>query len=166
VAAMSALPWTASGVAAQVNATIQLVQPVEAIFVADLTPMGADRNPDFIAITLTQPAGRSQQLVLEINARMESPDRLQIVRGTTDPFLLSEPVRRITNRDIARPNSDVEVTDYEVDPQSERLARSSTLPSCPPAPTCSGWWCGLPPASCSTPTRCGSRSEALPVCSC
>jgi hypothetical protein len=129
VAAMSALPWTTAEVDAQVNATIQWVQPVEAVFVADLTPLGADRNPDFIAITLTQPAGRSQNIVLELNARMESPDRLQIVRGTTDPFLFTGTVRRITNRDMASRSSDVEITDYEVDPQSERLARSATLPT-------------------------------------
>jgi hypothetical protein len=126
-AAVSALPAAAAEAAAQVGATIQWVHPVEAVFVADLTPQGASRNPDFIAITLT--TSRSQTVVMELSARMESPDRFQIVRGNTDPFQLSGPVRRITNRDFATRGSDVEITDYEVDPQTERLTRSSSLPA-------------------------------------
>lgn len=126
-AAVSALPATAAEAAAQVGATIQWVAPVEAVYVADLTPQGASRNPDFIAVTLT--TSGSQTVVMELSARMESPDRFQIVRGTTDPFLVTGPVRRITNRDFSTRGSDVEITDYEVDPQTERLARSSRLPA-------------------------------------
>jgi hypothetical protein len=126
-AALGLLPATVAEAGAQVGAAIQWVAPVEAVFVADLTPMGASRNPDFIAITLT--TSRTQTVVVEVTARMESPDRFQIVRGTTDPFLLTGPVRRITNRDLATRGSDVEVTDYELDPQTERLAHTSTLPA-------------------------------------
>jgi hypothetical protein len=128
-AAVMALPGTASRAAAQVGATIQWVQPVEAVFIADLTPMGANRNPDFIVITLTEGTGRGQTVVMEVSARMESPDRFQIVRGTTDPFLLTGPVRRISNRDLSTRGSDVEITEYEVDPQTERLTTAPSLPA-------------------------------------
>jgi hypothetical protein len=126
-AAAVTLPGTAAEAVAQVQATIQWVQPVEAVFVADLTPLGAGRNPDFIAITLT--TSRTQSVILELNARMESPDRLQIVSGTTNVFALVAPVLRITNRDLAQSGGRYRITDYDVDPQSDRLAKSSSLPA-------------------------------------
>jgi hypothetical protein len=121
VAAIVAAP-----AAAQVQVTLRPLAPPEAFFVADLMPGSAGARPDLIGITLVQGpitgdaarAATGPTISLEITVTRESPSPAQIFRGTTDPFVLSEPVRHLTLRDLASRGRDVSITDFEVNDEA------------------------------------------------
>lgn len=114
---------TAGSAAAQVQVSIRQLAPVEAIFVADLLPGSAGVRPDLLGITLVSP-GESRPVVLELVVAREEPSPVEIFRGTTDPFVVREPVRHLTSRDLA--SGDFAITDYTV---SEDAAEGAGLRS-------------------------------------
>ena len=124
-AALAAAP-----AAAQVQVTLRPLAPPEAFFVADLMPGSAGARPDLVGITLvmSDPAGTATRaggaavsaqggpaISLEITVARESPAPAQIFRGTTDPFVLQQPVRHITLREMVSRGRDVSITDFTVD---------------------------------------------------
>ena len=132
--ASRARPWRLCGArgrdrAAQVQVTLRPLAPPEAFFVADLMPGSAGARPDLIGITLvtSDPTGTAIRaggaaagaqggpaISLEITVARESPSPAQIFRGTTDPFVLTQPVRHLTLRDLASRGRDVSITDFTV----------------------------------------------------
>jgi hypothetical protein len=140
-AALAATP-----AAAQVQVTLRPLGPPEAFFVADLLPGSSGARPDLIGITLiaggpatgdavraatagAQAAGPT--LSLEITVARESPSPAQIFRGTTDAFVLSQPVRQVTLRELASRGRDVSITDFTVNDEALGGAggRSGRLPA-------------------------------------
>ena len=98
--------------AAQVQVTLRPLAPPEAFFVADLLPGSSAARPDLLGITLVlsdpatgaaawagtaaAPSRRAHHLAGDHAWRRESPSPAQIFRGTTDPFVLNQPVRHLT----------------------------------------------------------------------
>ena len=143
--------WAGSAPApasAQVQVSIRRLAPVEAIFLADLVPGSAGLRPDLLGITLiTQghsadqggsigPAasvslGDSPPLVMTVVVAREEPSPVEIFRGTTDPFVLTEPVRHLTTRDLVNSGSEFAITDYTVNEDALDGAglRSGRLPA-------------------------------------
>jgi len=121
--------WSAPA-AAQVQVSIRRLAPVEAIYVADLLPATADLRPDLLGITLIG-HGESRPVVLELAVAREDPDPVEILRGTTDPFVVQEPVRHITSRDLAATGGDFALTstDVNVDALTADGARGGRLPA-------------------------------------
>lgn len=115
---------TATPAAAQVQVSLRALAPLEALYVADLVPGSAGARPDLIGITLvgSTAAGDAvraatavpQTISLEIIVARESPAAVEIFRGTTNPFVLNEPVRHLTTRDLASRGRDVSITDFTV----------------------------------------------------
>jgi hypothetical protein len=125
VTLLAALP---SGAAAQVAVTMQWVYPVESMFIADFTPYSVGRNPDFLALTMTEGTGRAVTAVLEMTIERETPQRALMFTGATDPFLL-QGVRRVTNRDLTTTGSDVALDHYDIADAGERLIETGRLPA-------------------------------------
>lgn len=120
---------------AQVGVTVDLDPryKVETVFVGDFAPYNVGQNPDFLFITLVNGAAGEQTVVLELTVNQVAPKSIFIFRGRTDPFVLREPVRRLTNRDLASRGRDVSVTDYEIGSEAEQtaeqLAQTGVFPS-------------------------------------
>lgn len=117
--AAAALPaawaaWGAPAAAAQVQVTLRPLAPVEAIFIADLLPGGSALRSDLLGITLVNPEGQPRTVEMELEVAREDPSPLRIFRGTTDPFVLREPVRHLTTRDLVAAGGDFAITDYAV----------------------------------------------------
>lgn len=122
-AALAAAP-----AAAQVQVTLRPLAPPEAFFVADLLPGSSAARPDLIGITLvsstTSPPANTNRgpatsnlnetISLEVIVSRESPSPLEIFRGTTGAFTMSQPIRHLTVRDLASSGRDVSITDYTV----------------------------------------------------
>lgn len=115
---------------AQVQVSIRRLAPVEAFFLADFLPGSAGLRSDFLGITLIG-QGESRPIVLELTIARESPNPVQIFRGTTDPFVLQEPVRHLTSRDLAAEGGDFAITDHEVNDAAldDPGLRSGRLPA-------------------------------------
>ena len=121
----AALPGKA---ASQVAVTMQWVYPVESMFIADFTPYSVGRNPDFLALTLVEGAGRAQSVVLDVTIEREAPQRTLMFTGSSDPFLL-QGVRRLTNRDLTTTGSDVALDHYDIADAAEPLVETGRLPA-------------------------------------
>src|SRR6202008_4497655 len=122
----------AAPAAAQVQVSLRPLAPPEAFFIADLMPGSSGVRPDLIGITLiasdpatgatvrapagapTRPAAVGATISLEVIVARESPSPMEIFRGTTDPFVLTQPVRHLTTRDLATRGRDVSITDFTV----------------------------------------------------
>lgn len=123
--------WSAGGAtaaAAQTQVSIRLLAAAEAIYVADLLPGSADLRPDLLGITLAG-QGDNRPVVLELTVARENPSPVEIFRGTTDPFVIGEPVRQLTSRDLAASGGDFAITEHSVndDALDEAGARSGRL---------------------------------------
>lgn len=120
----------APAAAAQVQVAIRQLAPVEAIFIADLLPGDAALRADLIGITLVNSGGQPKTLVMELGVSREDPSPMDIFRGTTDPFVLQEPVRHLTTRDLAASGGDYAITDYTVDDAAldDEALRTGRLP--------------------------------------
>jgi hypothetical protein len=128
LAVCAALAATAA--AAQVQVTLRPLAPPEAFFVADLLPGGPGLRPDLLGITLVSPERVGQTISLEFTVARESPSPAQVFRGTTGPFVLNEPVRHLTTRDLASRGRDVSITDFTVnDDVLSGPGRSGRLPA-------------------------------------
>jgi|GEM_PF-1861600 hypothetical protein len=145
-ALIACVALAAAPAAAQVQVTVRPLAPPEAFFVADLLPGSSAARPDLLGITLvlgdpaTGAAARTgtaagaqaagPTLSLEIAVARESPSPAQIFRGTTDPFVLQQPVRHVTLREMASRGRDVSITDFTVDDQATEGpgGRSGRLP--------------------------------------
>lgn len=129
VAALIACAALAQPAAAQVQVTLRPLAPPESFFVADLLPGRSAARPDLIAITLvstnvTSPpaqttrgpatASLNETLSLEVIVSRESPSPAEIFRGTTGQFVMSQPVRHLTVRDLASSGRDVSIADFTV----------------------------------------------------
>jgi hypothetical protein len=129
VALLACTALAATPAAAQVQVTLRPLAPPEAFYVADLLPGSSGVRPDLIGITLvatdpaTGAAGRAgaasgqaagQTISLEVKVARESPSPAEIFRGTTDPFVLQQPVRHLTVRDLTTRGRDVSITDHTV----------------------------------------------------
>jgi len=139
-AALAASPATA-----RVQVTLRPLAPPEAFFVADLLPGSSGARPDLIGITLVSSTttgaadragaasvqGAGPTISLELIVARESPSPAQIFRGTTDPFVLSQPVRHVTLRELASRGRDVSITDFTVndDALGGPGGRSGRLPA-------------------------------------
>jgi len=119
----------ATPIAAQVQVSLRPLAPPEAFFVADLLPGSSGVRPDLIGITLV--AERvGQTISLEFTVTRESPSPAQIFRGTTAPFVLNQPVRQITSRDLATRGRDVSIIDATVnDDAIQGPAATGRLPA-------------------------------------
>jgi hypothetical protein len=104
--------WNAPDASAQVQLSLRLLAPVEAMYVPDLLPGSANVRPDLLGITLVS-QGEARPIVLELTVARESPSPVQIFRGTTDPFVIEGPVRHLTSRDLAA-GGEFAITDHEV----------------------------------------------------
>ncbi|HEU0012930.1 MAG TPA: hypothetical protein VFQ45_04565 [Longimicrobium sp.] len=115
---------------AQVQVSIRRLAPMEAIFLADLLPGDAGVRPDLLGITLVSEGG-SPTVVMEIAVEREEPSPLEIFRGTTDPFVVDEPVRHLTTRDLTTSGGEFAVTDYTVneDALDDAGLQSGRLPA-------------------------------------
>ncbi|HEX2076466.1 MAG TPA: hypothetical protein VHG08_02120 [Longimicrobium sp.] len=123
--------WDAPAAAAQVQVTLRPLAPVEAIFIADLLPGGSGLRSDLLGITLVNPEGQPRTLEMELTvARQDPSPLLEIFRGTTDPFVLREPVRHLTTRDLVAAGGDFAITDYAVNDAAldDEALRSGRLP--------------------------------------
>lgn len=98
---------------AQVRAAVEWIHPAEVIYVSDFNPLIPGQHPDLLSIVLQNGAAGEQTVVLALTISMERPRQAVVVRGETAPFVLREPLRRITNRDIASGDGDVAFADYE-----------------------------------------------------
>src|SRR3954463_6174036 len=102
---------------AEVQVSLRPLAPLDAFYLADLVPGTAASRPELLGITLVtvpltaynrspdkvgsaaaQPGaavtdGGGPAISLEIVVAREAPSPAQIFRGTTDPFVLSVPVR-------------------------------------------------------------------------
>lgn len=114
--------------AAQVQLSLRLLTPVEAMYVADLLPGSTGARPDLLGITLVS-QGESRAVVLELTVARESPRAAQIFRGATDPFVVEGPVLHLTSRDLAAGGA-FAITDHEVNDVGEVAGlRSGRLPA-------------------------------------
>ncbi|HEX6372522.1 MAG TPA: hypothetical protein VF006_26615 [Longimicrobium sp.] len=115
---------------AQVQVSIRRLAPVEAIFLADLLPGDAGLRPDLLGITLVS-QDASRPVVMEIEVAREEPSPLELFRGTTDPFVVREPVRHLTSRDLATDGSEFAITGHTVneDVLEDAGLRSGRLPA-------------------------------------
>jgi hypothetical protein len=104
--------WNPPGASAQVQLSLRLLAPAEAMYVSDLLPGSATVRPDLLGITLVS-QGEARPVVLELAVARESPAPVQIFRGTTDPFVIEGPVRHLTSRDLAA-GGEFAITDHEV----------------------------------------------------
>jgi hypothetical protein len=124
---------SASKAAAQVGVQLQWIYPVETLLLADFSSQGSvTRSPDVLAITLTQPSGRTQSVVLELTVRQTRPRNSVIVSGHTRSTgqlaTLTDPVTRLTNKDFVQGR--FEITDYDLtDAFEELLTQGSRLPA-------------------------------------
>lgn len=122
-----------SPAAAQVRVSAEWLYPVETVYIGDFSPYNVGQAPDFLGITLVNAGARAQTILLELTIERERPSPLFIFRGRTAPFVLSEPVRRVTNRDLASRGRDVSMTDYEIGKEAERtyeqIAQTGRFPS-------------------------------------
>ncbi|MBV9110537.1 MAG: hypothetical protein JO306_14095 [Gemmatimonadetes bacterium] len=140
--AMCAAALRAAPAAAQVQVSLRPLAPPEAVYVADFLPGTAPSRPDLIGITLvltgaSAPAGDvaasrapattggGVTISLEIVVTRESPQPAEIFRGTTHPFVLDQPVRHITLRDLASRGRDVSLADYTVNDEVRNAAGGS-----------------------------------------
>lgn len=99
---------------AQVRVSLQWAYPVEQMYVADFSPYGQGQQPGFLAITLMNGAAEAQPVVLEFEIRREAPSAARIFVGETDPFVLSTPIRRLTNRDLSSDGNEASIDTYEI----------------------------------------------------
>src|SRR4051794_9077177 len=106
--ALCAAALRAAPAAAQVQVSLRPLGPPEAVYVADFLPGTAPSRPDLIGITLVLTgatggggagvaASRAATtggvtISLEIVVTRESPQPAEIFRGTTNPFVLDQPV--------------------------------------------------------------------------
>ncbi|HEU0054975.1 MAG TPA: hypothetical protein VFQ39_17435 [Longimicrobium sp.] len=153
--AAAAVPavWAALAVpaAAQVTVSLRPLGPVEALYVADLLPGSTGSRPDFLGITLfldgtaippgqttrapssramAAQAGRQVPVVLELKVAREDPSPIEIFRGTTDAFVLDQPVRHVTLRELSERGHDVSITQSQVnDDAVEGAVRNGRLPA-------------------------------------
>lgn len=112
-AALIVCALAATPAAAQVQVTLRPLSPPESFYVADLVPGSAAARPDMVGITLV--AQRVGETVsLELTVARESPSPAEIFRGSTAPFVLNQPVRQITSRDLATKGRDVSLIDVTV----------------------------------------------------
>ncbi|HET7464248.1 MAG TPA: hypothetical protein VFJ82_23525 [Longimicrobium sp.] len=128
-AALIVCALAATPAAAQVQVTLRPLTPPETFYVADLVPGNTAARPDLIGITLV--AERVGQTVsLELTAARESPSPVEIFRGSTAPFVLNQPVRQITSRDLATKGRDVSLIDVTVNHDAlEGPAAAGRLPA-------------------------------------
>lgn len=119
----------APAAAQAVQLTLRPLAPPEAFFVADLLPGSSGARPDLVGITLV-PARVGQAVSLEVVVSRESPSPVELFRGTTGAFKLSEPVRHLTLRDLASRGRDVSITEFTVnDGALEGAGRTGRLPA-------------------------------------
>ena len=119
--------WNAPAASAQVQLSLRLLAPVEAMYVADVLPGSANVRPDLLGITLVS-QGEPRPVVLELAVARESPAPVQIFRGTTDPFVIEEPVRHLTSRDLAE-GGEFAITDHEVNADAADDLGTGRFPS-------------------------------------
>ncbi|HET7231651.1 MAG TPA: hypothetical protein VFJ16_16695 [Longimicrobium sp.] len=124
-AALAAVP-----AAAQVQVSLRPATTPDAFFVADFLPGSTGARPDLVGITLV-PDRVGQTISLELVVARESPSPAEIFRGTTDPFVLNQPVRHLTSRDLASKGRDVSITDFTVNDEALNgsAGRSGRLPA-------------------------------------
>jgi hypothetical protein len=91
-----------------------MLYPVETIYISDFTPNTSSAHPDLFEATLVNGAARSQTIILTVTVTRIQPSPEEVFRGNTNPFTLSESVRRITNRDLFGKGSDVQIKDYSI----------------------------------------------------
>jgi hypothetical protein len=122
--------WNAPAATAQVQVTLRQLAPVEAIFIADLLPGRAELRSDLLGITLINPESQPRTLEMELAVSREDPSPVELFRGTTEPFVLREPVRHLTIRDLTASGSDFAITRYTVndDALDDDALRSGRLP--------------------------------------
>jgi hypothetical protein len=118
--------------AAQVRLSLQWLYPLETIFISDFTPQSSGSHPDLLGITLIN-SGGIESVVLGIAVSLEGSSSSLVFSGSTSPFLLREPTRRITNRDFATAGRDVSLTTYtvsrELDAIADRIGHTGRLPA-------------------------------------
>lgn len=118
----------AAPASAQVRVSMQWLYPVETLFVSDFAPYGTGQQPDFLSVNLQNGAGE-QTIVLEVSVAQEHPLAQLVFRGSTAPFVLREPLRRVTNRDLASEGRDVSIEDYEIGDDTDRITETGRFPS-------------------------------------
>jgi hypothetical protein len=118
--AIGGIAWTAAA-DAQVRVGLNWLQPAEVMFVSDFNPFSAGRQPDLMGIMLQNGSPSGQNVVMELTISMMEPQATMIFRGRTDVFLLDQPVRNLTNRDMATPGRDVSIRDFEVGRRAEQM---------------------------------------------
>jgi hypothetical protein len=132
IAALAAALTAAPG-AAQVRVTVELLYPVESIYVSDFAPQNSGAQPDLIGIALLNGAAGGQQVVLDVAVRRERPTSALVMSGSTDPFVLGPGARRITNRDFASSGRDVSLVRYSLGAEAgelaDRMGRTGRLPA-------------------------------------
>lgn len=113
LAVLTLCACAAAPAAAQVQVTLRPLARPDAFYIADLTPGSAGLRPDLIGITLV--AERvGQTISLDFTAARESPSPAQVFQGNTAPFVLNQPVRQISSRDLATKGRDVSLIDVTV----------------------------------------------------
>jgi hypothetical protein len=106
---------------AQVRVSLNWLQPAEVMFVSDFNPFSAGRQPDLMGIMLQNGSPAGQTVLMELTISMMEPQSVMIFRGRTDVFLLDQPIRNLTNRDMATPGRDVGFRDFEVGRRAEEM---------------------------------------------
>lgn len=131
VAWAAAASQAAAQVAGEFQVTIRALLPVEALYLADLVPGRSAAQPDIFGITLLNPTGEPTEVVLDLAAAREHPDPIEILRGSTHPFILEGPIRQITNRHLTTRGGDVALADHSVSQQAagDPALRSGRLPA-------------------------------------
>jgi hypothetical protein len=121
----------AGDASAQVQVAIRTLYPVETVYIADLTPNTSSSNPGLFEITLVNGAAGSQTIKLRFTIKRVEPTLSQLFVGTTDPFTLSGPTRRLTTRDLFG-SGEFSIQDYTIAPDDElrdELLQSGKLPT-------------------------------------
>jgi hypothetical protein len=108
---------------AQVRVGLSWLSPAEVMFISDFNPFSTGRQPDLMGITLQSGSAGSQNVVLELSIHMLEPRPVMVFRGRTDPFVLDQAVRNLTNRDMATPGRDVSIKDFEVGRRAEDMGQ-------------------------------------------
>jgi hypothetical protein len=106
---------------AQVRVSLNWLQPAEVMFVSDFNPFSAGRQPDLMGIMLQNGSTSGQNVLMELTISMMEPQAVIVFRGRTDVFLLDQPVRNLTNRDMATPGRDVGIRDFEAGRRAEEM---------------------------------------------
>jgi hypothetical protein len=110
---------------AQVQVTLRPLAIPEAFYLADLLPGSPSVRPDLLGIALLAGERVGQQVSLELLLTRDNPAPAEIFRGTTDLFVLNQPVRHLTTRDLVTRGSDAAITDFTVNEDALRAGGRS-----------------------------------------